>query len=149
MVLIVAGVLVVGFYGSFYVLPQGFHPCDDMSQVRVGAAFDMTAQGDGEIRISHQGGKAINSSNTDRLYLHLEDDETGKAAEYTWWNESAPRGVEAIARNDTLTVNYREILNETLTPDDRVLLLWVGPGEAKPVVCPTNFDSEQVPLTSL
>lgn len=146
---IVVGILVAGFYGSFYLLPVGWHPCDDMSQVYVGASFDVTAQGDGDLRISHQGGKTINSSNTDRLYLYLEDAEMDKTAEYTWWNESAPRGVKSVARNDTLVVNYGQIMDETLTPDDRALLYWVGPGEAKPAVCPTNYDTERAPLAGL
>lgn len=143
------GILVVGFYGSFYALPHGFHPCDDLSQPYLGASFGVTVQDNGDIRISHQGGREINSSNTYRLYLYLEDNETGKSAEYTWWNESAPRGVEAVARNDTVTVNYERLMGETRSPGDRVLLFWEGPGNPRPVVCPTNYDTERAPLADL
>lgn len=139
----IAVLVVVAFYSSFYILPKGWHPCDEYLYAEYPqSAFDFERDGEA-LTITHSGGDAINTTNARSLTIRFVDSETGTVTKFVWLNETTGTPVKP---GDAMTIQQGSLANATFSATDEVSVVWRGTADGVPAVCPTHYDVESMIL---
>jgi hypothetical protein len=136
--------LVVGFYASQFVLPVGWHPCqEDLAAEHPRAAFEVEPGDGGAVTVTHVGGATIAPGNDRSLAVRVTDAETGAVSRTVWVDGAA---TDSVGPGAELTLGPDALPDAPPAAGDEVSVVWRGTVDDTPAVCPAHYDEERAVL---